>query len=657
MARFSEALLDQIRQRADLVQIVQERVSLQQKGRDWTGCCPFHEEKTPSFYVNPAKQAWFCHGSCKRGGDVFTFVQEIEKVKFPEAVRLLAQRTGVVVEEETPEERAKSQRRAELLETLRRAVDFYHQYLLQKANDPIVRIARELLAKRGVKDETVRAWKIGVAPAGSALLKVATKKSPSSVRALRELGLVHDGARGTRDFFHERLLFPISDESGRPIGFGGRKLREEDNPKFLNSRELPGFFEKKRVLYGLDRARETRPAPEQLVVVEGYLDAVICHQEGATNVVAALSTEFTREHATLAKRFAKGVVILWDGDKAGAASSRRVLERLIELDLNARVGTLPEGLDPDEFILKEGKASLEKIVREQSREPFDYLLDTSLASAEGGRATGELVGECARLLGLFPDGPRRDLAIRRVFERLAIPEDRLRLEVSKAEKLAARTARPATPGDRAAAEQNRIVVENADRDVVEMLGPHACAGESFEVHLLEALLARPDLARGRASDVRADDFTRGPLREVASSVLRTARDETLGLAPSVDGAGGDAVFVGRVLQATAAAGPAVEGVVTRLLARIHEHPNKAYDAELEGVGFLLRRRARQRLEALTREVAEANARGDWDAVERLLREKTSLERDSRRTEREAAAAPVASAVPEPHPGELRPGAN
>ena len=485
-------------------------------------------------------------------------------------------------------------------------------------------MARELLERRGVKEETARAFRLGVAPAGSALLKTVAKKSPDSVRYLRELGLVRDTTSGARDFFHERLLFPIMDEAGRPIGFGGRKLRDEDEPKFLNSRELPGFFEKKRILYGLDRARDTRPKPDRLVVVEGYLDVVIAHQEGATNVVGALSTAFTREHSSLAKRFADGVTILFDGDAAGRTSSRRLIEEMLELQIDSRVASLPTGMDPDDFILKEGKAAFEKLVQEQSQDPFDYLLDASLAKADGGRPTGELVDECARLLSLFGDTSKQDLAIRRVFERLALPEERIRLEVSKARTLAARNVR-SPAADKTAAENRQIVLENADRDVIEMLGAQACAGEGFEVHLLEALLARPDLARGRAAEVHAEDFTRGPLREVASAVLRAARDETIELASGVGG--DDSAFVSRVLRTTGAAGPAVVGVVTRLLARIHEHPNKEHERELEGVRFLLRRRNRARIETLGRDLAQANARGDWDTVERLLREKTGLERE------------------------------
>jgi DNA primase catalytic core len=616
LARISEAQLEQIRQRADIVLVIKDRVALEKKGRDFVGRCPFHEEKTPSFYVTPAKQFWYCHGSCKKGGNVFQFVQEAERVSFPEAARILAQRFGVVLEEETPEERARSRRRADLLDTIRRAADFYHRCLFEKTRDPVARAAREFLERRGVREETARAWKIGVAPAGSSLLKIASKKSPASVTFLRELGLVRDSQHGPRDFFHERLLFPIADEAGRTIAFGGRKLREEDEPKFLNSRELPGFFEKKRVLYGLDRAREARPRPERLVVVEGYLDVVIAHQEGAQNVVGALSTAFTREHASLAKRFADGgVVILFDGDAAGRTSSRRVLEELLELDLDARVASLPAGMDPDDFILKRGREAFEALVRGEAREPFDYLLDTSLAKSEG-KPSAPLVGECARLLGLYPDEIRRELALRRVSERLRFPEDVLRREVLKARALPRRDARPQGTGE-LAPESQAILAENADRAVLEILGPHACAGESFEVHILEAFLARPDVARATAAQVRAEDFTRGPLRDVANAVLDAAGSDVA-----------DEAFLARVLERTGAAGPTAEGVVARLLARIHEHPGKAYDAELEGVPRLERRRREARLTALTREMADAYARGDADAGERLLREKVELEKQT-----------------------------
>ena len=280
--------------------------------------------------------------------------------------------------------------------------------------------------------------------------------------------------------------------------------------------------------------------------------------------------------------------------------------------MEARVATLPEGMDPDEFILKEGKAKLETLLAEQAREPLDYLLDTSLGATGGERPSATLVNECAQLLALFPDEIRYELALRRVCERLRFPEDVLRREARKAKALKPRDSRDPLP-DKVATEKQAIVRENAAPQVMDILGPHACAGEGFEVHLLEASFARPDAARGVAAEVRAEDFTRGPLREVASVVLRTARDASIGAGSA---AGIDPVFHDRAPQPTGSGMPAVEGIVRRLLQRIEEHSGKAYDAELEGVRLLHGRRHKARLETLTREMAQANAENDWDEVER-----------------------------------------
>jgi DNA primase len=259
---------------------------------------------------------------------------------------------------------------------------------------------------------------------------------------LDELGLTRLHSGGRRDFFSNRLLFPIADESGRWIGFGARRLDEADQPKFLNSRDLPGIFEKKRVLYGLDRARAA-PAgagrTRQLVIVEGYLDVVIAHQAGIRNVVAALSAGFTKEHCALAKRFADGVVLLFDGDAAGQAANRRVLEGLLDLDLDARVATLPEKTDPDEYVLREGKEAFEKLTGPLARDVFQHLVDLAAGGAGGAQSGGAgaahvtpaMVAECARLLGKFKDDIRHQLSLRFVAERLRIPEELLRREALK----------------------------------------------------------------------------------------------------------------------------------------------------------------------------------------------------------------------------------
>lgn len=605
MTRISDAQKDIIRERADIVAVIGERVSLTQKGRDYWGCCPFHDEKTPSFKVNPQKQGWYCFGACKKGGDVFTYVQEMEKVNFPEAMRLVARRFGIEVEEETPEEKARSQRRAGLLDVLNRTVDFYRKQLTAGKSESAEQ-ARAFLQRRGVNDESIASFALGVAPVGNLLARKASEVR-GMLPLLKELGLVRmDG----RDFFSNRVMFPIRDESGRCVGFGGRRLNEEDQPKFINSRETPGVFEKKRLLYGLDRAREARPGPKQLVVVEGYLDVVIAHQAGCTDVVAALGVGFSPEHALLAKRFAleKRVVLLFDGDAAGRAANQRILEDLLDTELDVRVASLPDEMDPDDLVLREGKAGLDKLVQAGTKDSFQSLVDVAMKKFDCTTTSGKsaVVAECARLLGKFQNDIRHQVSLKYVADLLHFPEELLRAEALKARDASRKAVRPAR---NAAEEAIRAehVVENTHPQVREMLGPHACAGEPVEVSILEALLSGETLAPELG--VTAEDFTAGPLRDIAAVALSGEQKH--------------------VLDRLHDRGAAL-GVAMRLVARASEAQGKNWQAEIEGgAKALVARRNRARAERLIAEIEQANKRGDFDLVGRLLAEKTRLSRDAR----------------------------
>jgi DNA primase catalytic core len=612
---FSEAQIDTVRQRADIVTVIGERVALQKKGPDFWGCCPFHDEKTPSFSVTPRKQAWYCHGACKRGGDVFKFVEAIEKVKFPEAVRLVARRFGVAIEDETPEQKARARRKADLLDALNKTVTFYRRQLTDGKSESAT-AARALLERRGVTSEAQARFSLGVAPAGNALAKAIQKKPAAEARAmlplLKELGLLRQDGR---DFFSNRLLFPIQDEGGRFVGFGGRRLDEQDEPKFINSRDVPGIFEKKKVLYGLAQARDTKPRPERLVVVEGYIDVVIAHQAGCTNVVGALSTGFGPDHAALARRFVEGrICLLFDGDAAGQAANRRVLEALLETDVDARVAALPEKMDPDDFILKEGKEAFEKLVRDGSRDVFQFLVDVVKTS---DAVTPQVVAECARLLGKFRDDIRHQLSLKYVADRLGFPEELLRRKALESREASRKLVRPGPDAQRAA-QVEQDVIDNTHPQVRAILGPHACAGEPFEVTLLEALVA----VRGETNGIELDldGMTAGPLRDVARAVCASG------------GQGADG-FETRLLGKLQDKSAALD-VATRLLARVAEQESgenkKNWQAEVEGgARALAARRKNVRAAALSAEIDRANDEGDFALVDRLVAEKTKLAREAR----------------------------
>ena len=612
MGRISDAQLDQIRQRADIVAVIGERVSLTKKGRDFWGCCPFHDEKTPSFTVNEQKQVWFCHGACKKGGNVFTFLMDYEKLKFGDAVRALARRFGVQIEDESPEDRARSERKNDLLYALNRTVEFYKKQLFEGETDS-ARVARAFLERRGVREETAQAFSIGVAPQGNLLAKKAAQARDvrGMLQDLKDLGLVRaDG----RDFFSNRLLFPIADESGRWVGLGGRRLDEKDEPKFINSRES-SVFSKKNLLFGLSLAREAKPRPRRLVVVEGYLDVVIAHQAGCPNVVAVCGLGFGADHARLAKRFGEGqVTLLFDGDAAGKATNRKVVQEQLASNLSVKVALLPEGMDPDDFILKNGKEAFEDLVENKAVDALPFLVDVisggpdRMAELKKNNPSQETLvrRECGELLGKIQDDMTLDVSLEYVARRLDCDKELLKKEALRVRESTRGRERP-DPNAAQNAARDQDVVEFSDPQVRAMLGAHACAGEAFEVALLEALLAgeRPDPELG----VSAEDFTVGPLRDVAAAAL---------------------VAQGAHVLDRLHERPAALGVATRLLERAASPGDgahkKDYRAELEGgARALVARRSRVRAQEIQGEIARANEKGDDALVDRLVAEKTMLD--------------------------------
>ncbi|HEX5340753.1 MAG TPA: DNA primase [Gammaproteobacteria bacterium] len=381
MARIPPGFIEELLTRVDIVEVIDKRVPLKKHGREFAACCPFHNEKTPSFYVSPVKQFYHCFG-CGAHGTAIGFLMEYEHMEFPDAVRELASIAGVEVPEESGgQEKASSN--APFYEVLDKAARFYREQLKPAAH------AVEYLKQRGLSGEIAAQFGIGYAPPGwDNLLRLFDGKDETNQKLLTAGMLIRKDDGRYYDRFRERIMFPIRDNRGRIIAFGGRVLGKEE-PKYLNSPETP-LFHKGRELYGLYEARQTLRNIPRLMVVEGYMDVVALHQHGVAYAVATLGTATTSDHLQRLFRVAPEVVFCFDGDRAGRAAAWRALENALP---EAREGRqikflfLPEGEDPDTLVRKEGKETFEARLK-QAAPLSRFLTDSLVAQTDLGSAEG-----------------------------------------------------------------------------------------------------------------------------------------------------------------------------------------------------------------------------------------------------------------------------
>ena len=350
-----ENLAEKIKQRIDLVEFVRQYVPhLKKAGKTWKACCPFHKEKTPSFTVSSEKGLYYCFG-CQEGGDIFDFLMKMENLSFNEAVRKLADIAGV---EYRPQGgfSAAEQQRINARKTLDWAKGFYHKNLMSAGGE----FARNYVKSRGLTKETVQKFELGFAKNDAVGLCKAAQANGYTAQQLKDVGLCVQTAYGARDYFRGRLMFPIINQRGETVGFGGRILANGE-PKYLNSPETL-LFSKSHVLFGLNFAGPAIRKAGRAVLLEGYMDVIACHQAGFENTVAPLGTSLTAEHAKLLKRYTDNAVVLFDPDAAGIKAALRGALVLIEQGLFVKVASLSDGLDPDEYIAKYGKEKFEEVL-------------------------------------------------------------------------------------------------------------------------------------------------------------------------------------------------------------------------------------------------------------------------------------------------------
>ena len=391
--RYPQTFIDDLKRQADIVRVIQDYVQLKKKGANWMACCPFHKEKTPSFSVSPAKEIFYCFG-CHKGGSVFNFVMEIERVAFPEAIKIVADKIGMPLPKLIDDSRfeARRQESDEVVELNSWALDWWEKQLESSAEG---RIARDYLNQRELTDETQKTFRLGYAIDSWDALSTYLRQKGATQQQIERSGLVvKKDEGGSYDRFRGRLMFPVFDHQGRPIAFGGRTLKNED-AKYINSPETAAYV-KGRNLFGLNLTRDEIRRQGFAILVEGFLDLIVPYQSGVKNIVASLGTALTSDQAKLISRFARKVVVNYDGDRAGVQAAKKSIEILLAEDLEVKVLVLPDGADPDEYIRKFGVTEYQRR-RAQAQPHIQFVIENALRGrnlhrpAEKGEAVEEVL--------------------------------------------------------------------------------------------------------------------------------------------------------------------------------------------------------------------------------------------------------------------------
>lgn len=427
--RIPQEKIDEVRNAIDIVDHIGGFVKLKKRGKNFLGLCPFHTEKTPSFNVSPDRQMYHCFG-CGVGGNVFTFVMEYEKVSFLEAVRSLAEKAVIALPQGSSADDQAVSEQEDLYNICREAGLFYYKALIESGEG---KFAVDYFHKRGFTDETIRTFGLGYAPnSWDAIIKFGEQKSFSS-SLLEKAGLVRKRDDGTYfDYFRGRAMFPIFSSTGRAVGFGARKLREDDPlGKYINSPETL-IYNKSKILYGLFQAKESIREEDFAVLVEGYADLISVFQAGIKNVVASSGTALTVEQILLISRYTKNITIMYDADSAGSSAALRGVDLILEHDLDVRVASLPEGDDPDSFVKKNGGAAFQKIL-DEAVSFVDFIAQAYERQGKLKTPEGQalVVRTIIQTIAKMKDELKRNFYIKRVAEKYKLYESTLYRELEK----------------------------------------------------------------------------------------------------------------------------------------------------------------------------------------------------------------------------------
>lgn len=428
-----EELKERVREASDVVEVINEYVPLKRAGANFVALCPFHQEKTPSFHVNPAKQIFYCFG-CRKGGDVFTFIQEYEKLSFPEALRRLAERAKIPISGESGFGIRGQGRDKEALYKVHAELALYWHRLLR--SDARGREGRQYIKSRGIGEDAAVDFRLGFAPDKWDDVLRWGKERGYGDNLLEKAGLVcrKENTERHYDRFRRRLMFPITDVQGRVIGFSGRLVDSADSAvaKYVNSPETQ-IFKKGKVLYGLNKARTAALEAKSMIVCEGQLDVIACHANGIQNVVAPQGTALTTDHARILKRYVSEAILCFDSDNAGQNAVRRSANDLLRFGLAVRVATLPLPHDPDSFLREKGAEAFQEIV-EQAPGYFDYLLESLCRThdAQSDRGRNAILRDMGLAVNQTGNAVTVDAYAQETSVRLGVSQEAVRSEFSKA---------------------------------------------------------------------------------------------------------------------------------------------------------------------------------------------------------------------------------
>jgi DNA primase len=602
--RIPRGFADEVRQQVDIVRIISDYVTLKKRGANYLALCPFHQEKTPSFNVHPGKQIFKCFG-CGVGGSVFEFIMRMEGCEFPEAVRIVAEKSGIPIPrvEERPEsreaEKKEQQWRHDLLQINRWAQEFFAQQL----NSSEGRRALEYLHARGVRPETVRQLGIGYAPQSWDALSNHLRRRKVPDAQIERSGLVtlRPDGQGNYDRFRGRLMFPIMDSQGRVVAFGGRRLDEQKaesgeqrtEPKYLNSPET-AIYTKGNHLFGLSYAKESIRRAGFAILVEGYMDFAIPYQEEVHNLVASLGTALTEHQVSLLKRFTDKVVVNFDPDPAGRSAAQRSLQMLISHGFEVKVLILPAGEDPDSFVRRFGAAAYHERIA-QAHGYLDFALAQSTESVDLNQPTGRAraLKEIIPFLTIIPDRIERVTSGDYVASRLMIDPHLVQDEVRR-QRQAQRDPKP-------------LATTAANGKPLDLQSEMTQA----EKRLWEILLNRGDVLERVMSQMEMDDFNGAVTQLLLAIIVQITRE----------GGTVDYATLAQRLHEDAR----LRDLIERVLMSDVKGDTDALCAEATGcLAGLRRRRYLHQLNALQAEIERAKQGHDLERVNQLLRQKADI---------------------------------
>lgn len=579
--RLDDNKIEEIKSRVDIVELATQYLTLKKAGRNYLGLCPFHQEKTPSFTVNREKQIFYCFG-CGEGGNAITFLMKIAGKTFPEAIKELAEKTGVVLPPRLTgkEGRNKDSLRESITDLNLRAAQQYARNLYS----PTGKTAREYLQKRGITEETIKQFRLGFAPDTWRSLTDHIEGSGLSLKMAEQAGLVIAGKEDSYyDRFRGRLIFPIENVFGEIVAFGGRILGEGE-PKYLNSPESPIYI-KGRNLYGLNKTKEEIRKKGFALIVEGYFDLISLWNAGVGNVVASLGTALTREHLELLRRYTVDVVALFDPDEAGRKALDRSLELFLVMNMRAKALVLPGGLDPDDYVKKFGKDKLEELIA--NAQPLsDYYIENVLGGGKTFEDKREMIKTAMEFVGKISDKKEKDLFIKRIAEKTGIDQELLIKETYKnSAQIKSRTGK----------EKLQLNINN----------------DAVEMHLIQFLLEYPQKTVFVENENILDYFLQPQLKALGGKIIDAYKllgfvDLSL-ILPTME----DAPLREKIFRLMMEALPADDEVMMEKIFadNIRQIKKKWYKDQHRQIKFKL---------------AQAQEKGNQELLNRLLQEKENL---------------------------------